>query len=79
MVETRRDARHRVLKAGKIESVGNPIDCRIRNISTSGAALEVASQVGIPDSFTLVLPEDGLRIACHVAWRRTYQLGVAFD
>jgi len=39
MVETRRDARHKVLKAGSINFSGGAIDCTVRNLSTSGAAL----------------------------------------
>src|SRR5438094_637227 len=44
MVETRRDLRHRVLKAGSISFSGGAIDCTVRNLSTTGAALKVASQ-----------------------------------
>ena len=47
--------RHRVLKAGSIEFNGGVIDCTIRNVSDTGAALEVASPVGVPDSFWLVV------------------------
>src|SRR5712675_1363394 len=45
--------RQRVLKAGKIEFSGGAIDCVIRNISETGAAIEVASPVGIPAEFNL--------------------------
>jgi hypothetical protein len=54
MVESRREARHRVLKAGTIEFNGGAIDCKIRNLSATGAALEVVSQTGVPEKFTLV-------------------------
>jgi hypothetical protein len=47
MVETRSAARHRVLKAGTIEFGGGAIDCLVRNLSTTGAALEISSKVGI--------------------------------
>lgn len=78
MVEARRNARHRVLKAGTIEFGGGAIDCTIRNLSPSGAALQVESQTGIPDRFNLVVPADGLHLPCQVAWRKTSRLGVAF-
>ena len=48
--------RRRVLKAGSIEFGGGAIDCTIRNISETGAALEVVSPLYIPDRFTLVVP-----------------------
>jgi hypothetical protein len=79
MVETRHDARHRVLKAGSINFGGGGIDCTVRNLSTTGAALEVASQTGIPEKFWLAVPGDGLRLSCHVVWRKAYKIGVRFD
>ncbi|MGY4511186.1 hypothetical protein ACVIN2_004640 [Bradyrhizobium sp. USDA 3650] len=54
MDERRDKARHRVLKAGTIEfGGGGAIDCTIRNLSDTGAALDVSSPVGIPDHFSL--------------------------
>ena len=80
MVDTRRDPRHRVLKAGTIEfNGGGGIDCTVRNLSATGAALEVASQTGVPAEFSLVVPGDGLHLPCHVVWRKAYRVGVAFD
>jgi PilZ domain len=79
MVETRTAFRHRVLKAATIEFGGDPIDCAIRDLSTTGAALEVSSQTGIPAKFTLVIPGDALRLPCAVVWRSQYRIGVHFD
>jgi hypothetical protein len=67
------------MKAGTIEFGGGAIDCTIRNLSNTGAALDVASQVGIPEKFTLVLPGDGLHFPCRIVWRRERRIGVAFD
>jgi hypothetical protein len=78
MVETRSAPRQRVLKAGTIEFGGGAINCLVRNLSTTGAALEISSQVGIPDIFTLFVPSDGLRLRCDVVWRKKYRIGVAF-
>jgi len=33
------------------------IDCSVRNVSNTGAALDVTSPIGIPDQFALVLRE----------------------
>ncbi len=40
--------RHRVLKAGSIEFNGGAIDCTVRNVSDTGAAIEVASPARRP-------------------------------
>jgi hypothetical protein len=79
MVETRIAPRYRVLKAAKIECGGAAIDCKVRDLSITGAALEVPNQIGIPAKFTLVVPGDGLHLPCHVVWRREFRIGVAFD
>jgi hypothetical protein len=79
MSENRVAARHRVLKAGTIEFGGGAIDCTVRNVSNTGAALDVISPMGIPEKFTLLLPSDGLHLPCHVVWRKERRLGVAFD
>ena len=79
MDEYRIAARRRMLKAGTIEFGGGAIDCTIRNMSNAGAALDVASPVGIPAEFTLVLPADGSHMPCHVVWRTDTKLGVSFD
>jgi hypothetical protein len=79
MVETRIAPRHHVSKAGTIEFVGGTINCVVRNLSVTGAAIEVSSQAGIPERFILVMPDDGLRLLCHVVRRTEYRIGVAFD
>ena len=71
--------RHRVLKAGSIEFNGGAIDCTVRNISDTGAQLEVASHLGLPDSFWLVIAGTHTPRHCRVAWRSEKRLGVAFD
>jgi PilZ domain-containing protein len=79
MVETRIAPRHRVLKAAKIDCGGATIDCTVRDLSTTGAALEVPVKMDIPAKFILVVPGDGLHLPCHVVWRREFRIGVAFD
>jgi PilZ domain len=80
MVETRIAVRHRVLKAATIEfGGGGAVDCVVRDLSITGAALEVSSQIGIPAKFTLVIPGDALHLPCAVVWRSQYRIGVHFD
>ena len=79
MDERRKSPRHRTLKAGHIEfNRASVIDCRVRNLSPVGACLEVASQAGIPDDFTLIVDADHLEQPCHVIWRTATRMGVAF-
>ena len=80
MDEKRKVQRHRTLKAGSITFNGDAgVDCRVRNLSTAGACLEVASQIGIPDDFVLVVEIDHVKSPCHVIWRTATRMGVAFN
>jgi PilZ domain len=79
MEERRKLPRHRTLKAGSISfNRAAGIDCRVRNLSPAGACLEVASQLGIPDDFMLVIESDRLQQPCHVIWRTATRMGVEF-
>lgn len=77
MDEHRHTNRHRVLKAGTIEFGGGVIDCTVRNISGTGAALDVVSPVGIPAQFKLVV--DGNPHPCRVVWRKEKRIGIVFE
>jgi hypothetical protein len=78
MDERRAAPRNRVMKAGTIEFDGDAITCLVRDLSISGAQLDVNSPVGIPDQFTLAFRADGQHIRCYVLWRRENRIGVAF-
>jgi len=79
MDERRKSQRFRALKAGMISfNRSGGINCRVRNMSPIGACLEVASQVGIPDNFVLVVSYDKLTRPCQVIWRSETRMGVAF-
>lgn len=67
-----------MLKAGTINFGGGAIDCIVRNLSLTGAALEVASPIGIPASFTLIIKADDRQFPCEVVWRKERRLGVVF-
>jgi PilZ domain len=79
MVETRAATRYRVMKPAQIEHGGDKISCTIRDLSITGAALEVSDPTSIPAKFTLVVPEDGLKLLCRVVRRTDFRIGVAFD
>ncbi len=79
MVETRRAPRFKVSKSARIGEGKNAAQCIIRDLSVTGAAVEVESQSDIPDTFTLVVPGDGLILPSRVVWRRGYRVGIMFE
>jgi hypothetical protein len=80
MNENRKVQRSRTLKAGTISlHLGGAIDCKIRNLSSTGAHLEVTSQLGIPDSFILLTKPDRIQHPCRVKWRKDHHIGVVFQ
>ncbi|MCK1516035.1 PilZ domain-containing protein [Bradyrhizobium sp. 190] len=79
MVETRIAPRVRVMKVAKIDYGGDKYPCVVRDISSTGAALEFSDRILIPDQFTLILPDERLKLLCSVVWRRDYRVGVRFE
>ena len=77
--EKRGTQSQQTLKAGTISFGGSGIDCLIRKMSGYGANLEVESQIGIPNSFDLVIAADHSNHHCHVVWRKARRIGIAFD
>ena len=80
MIEKRTNSRVRTLRSASIIFGGaSTVDCVVRNLSETGACLEVASPVGIPDDFALQIKPEERKRDCHVAWRpanrRFFQLG----
>jgi two-component system cell cycle response regulator len=77
--ELRAVPRRTTLKGGKIAlNNRSTIDCTVRNLSRNGAKLVVASVLGIPDSFDLMLA-DTVRQPVRVIWRKAKELGVEFE
>jgi hypothetical protein len=80
MNEKRVTPRHRVLKHGTLAfDGGGGVDCMVRNVSSHGARLDVASPIGLPDNFTLVIEVDHFKRHCHAIWSHDKRLGVVFD
>jgi hypothetical protein len=74
----RRAARRDLLKAGRIVFGNNVLTCTVRNISATGAAVEGANLVAIPDTFTLIMEMETAERPCTVVWRKQMQIGVRF-
>jgi hypothetical protein len=77
-MEKRAASRQRVLKRGMIVFGGGGIDCSIRNLSATGAMLNVVSPFGIPERSMLLVRKHGQHRSCRVIWRAEKQLGVIF-
>lgn len=79
MDDRRNKRRQKTLKSAKIVFNNDcVIDCAVRNLSETGACIEVSSPLGIPNAFDLVIEHDALTRPCRVAWKTTKRLGVAF-
>jgi hypothetical protein len=78
MENRRRQERHRTLKTGKIifNHKTSVVDCTIRNVSDTGACLQVDSVRGIPNAFELLM--DGIQRSCIVKWTSAKRMGVSF-
>ncbi len=77
--EKRSSPRHRVLKGGTIAFNGNGVPCTVRNLSSTGAAIDVANTAELPASFMLIIEADEFIRRCHPVWTNTTRVGVAFD
>ena len=72
-------ARKRVLKTGYIVFSDNvpKLECTVRNISETGASIQVSTTIGIPSSFDVII--DGARRNCLSVWRTDTKIGIAFQ
>ena len=69
--------RRKMLKIGHAYwSNGYSIECSVKNLSESGAQLEVCGI--IPNTFELVIRDDQFRRTCFVVWRNAQRVGVRF-
>jgi CheY-like chemotaxis protein len=76
--DRRRAARQRIFKAGTIAFGGGSVSCTVRNISETGAHLEVASPFGIPRLCALVIDGESITRDCVIAWCTEKRIGVKF-
>jgi hypothetical protein len=75
--DRRASPRQRILKIGRTYwPNGDSVECDVRNLSVSGAQLEVYGP--IPNTFELLIDCDHYRRTCFVVWRNTNRIGVKF-
>jgi hypothetical protein len=78
-IEKRAAQRHRVFKGATISFGGNGVACTVRNLSASGAALDIPGSISLPPSFMLTIESDRFIRRCHPVWSNDKRIGVAFD
>ena len=78
MTDSRRAKRHRTFKGVSITLPTGTVECIVRNISASGALLELNAPALVPDDFSLVIKPERQRRLCQVVRRTALQLGVRF-
>jgi len=55
------------------------VSCTLKDLTSHGACLSVASSHGLPDVFELTFEHGRSRRVCRVMWRTANKLGVSFD
>jgi len=79
MQERRKLARSRVLKSAKlVVGTSAVVDCVVRNLTNTGARIEVPNTATLPEH--LVLTFDGGRSlrSCRLVWRTINETGLEF-
>jgi hypothetical protein len=69
-MERRAIPRKPALMSAAIQFAGSAINCLVREISISGAALDTAEPQDTPERFNVVFKADGTHIPCHVILRQ---------
>lgn len=80
-MEKRPATRIRTIMNGRIifNNRSATLDCLVRNLSETGAKLEVSGAVTVPERFELDIPRKGVRRRARMVWRREGEMGVAFE
>ncbi len=78
--EQRKQRRQRVLKEGKIVSsdMNSLIDVKIRDMSTSGALVNLPANVVMPDKFNFLVVSEKLLYPAVMRWRKGDAMGLEF-
>ena len=80
MIEERRKApRTDVDQTAYISASGSSTRCRIANMSSDGAAVDVPDASHIPNRFQLMAEMDRLVRHCRIAWIKGNRIGVEFE
>jgi PilZ domain len=78
--EDRKEPRKRALKDGKLVSadMATMVDVKIRDLSASGARVETAGPVKLPDGFSLLIVSESMIYPAITRWRKGNLIGLEF-
>jgi hypothetical protein len=78
--DRRQGERHRSLKAGRIVfgNLSISYDVIIRNMSDTGARLQVDANANVPGDFYFIITADHLVARAHVVWRTPREIGIHY-
>ncbi len=79
--EKRSSQRMRTLKGARVV-LGNNLstfECKVRNLSATGACIEMPSTLGVPNHFTLKYDDGSPSKVCNVIWRTEKRMGLRFE
>ena len=77
--EKRNAIRQRTLKQARIVVNGvSTMDATLRNMSLTGARVAVPNALALPDTFELIIGDEGLRRECEVMSRNETSAGLRF-
>ena len=79
-VEARSTDRVRSLLRARIlfNNNNSTIDCTVKNISGTGAKIELSNTITVPGEFTLDIPAKGQLLRARIVWRDVDAIGVTF-
>lgn len=80
MVESRQAERIRSFLRAKIRfnNQNSTVDCIVRNISETGAKIELDKATSVPSLFDLEIPQKGRTYRARIMWRDAEAIGVEF-
>ena len=79
--ERRKEARHRVLKGGKVfyNNYAISFDCTIRNESPDGMQIRMDPTLAVPSHISLLNRKDGTMADAKIVWQRAGVMGLKFE
>ena len=79
MQERRKLSRSRILKGAKlVVGSASTLDCVVRNIKNTGARIEIANTMQLPEVVGLTFDGGRTLQECQVVWRRVTETGLKF-
>lgn len=81
MLDRRTNPRERVIYGGVIATgtKDSKVDCVVRNLSGSGANIELVSSEKMPDRFSIAIPKTGRSFLAKIVWWRANRAGLEFQ